>query len=237
MSFISTRIFQEGVYTKQITFALGASIAMIFSTIVGFYAASNFNSNSAEITLIFIISYMFKDRIKELSRNFLWGKVKHHFSDHKIAIFYNEIKLGWCRESFFFMKKNQISDEIVQLRNRDRLTEIDSEWVGEQIIMYKKQVNLLHKNLKNLHQEYQIESIHDVIRLNIFKYLKNISHINKTVYSLHNNIVAENLGAYVYYVDIIIKHKVGETIRYNCFRATINRDGIKKITRIYNQAT
>jgi hypothetical protein len=232
MFFLDARVQPEGNYLKQVVFAIGAAIAMIFSTGVAFFATIKYAAISIEIFIVFIISYMFKDRIKELIRDYMWDKIKLHLFDHKIKISYDQHNLGWSRESVTFLTEDRVPADIMNNRNRDHLTELDSRRLGEQVILYKKQIQLYHKGLDQLHIDYRIDNVHDIIRFNIYKFLTRMSDPKKMVYVLQPDQVSKTEGKKVYYIDLALKHRVGNDVQIHIFRITLNRYGIKRIEKI-----
>ena len=87
--FLNTRIKQEGELLEQVVFALAAGVAMIFAASAVFFAQSAYASVSLPLFIVLVVSYMFKDRIKDLTRGYLGSKLRHLLFDHKMNIYYS----------------------------------------------------------------------------------------------------------------------------------------------------
>jgi hypothetical protein len=85
------------------------------------------------ITLV--VSYIFKDRIKEIVRDYLSSKLLRFFYDQKVRICTCSRKhqIGSSRESFSFVGDDKLDDEIMTLRNRDPISRIGEYTAGEKI--------------------------------------------------------------------------------------------------------
>ena len=128
----------EGQLIQQLLISLAAGFAMLFATGIAFWGHYVFGNYSAPIFIILVISYMFKDRIKEISRIFLTSKILNRLYDHKIKIFIDTKKIGLLRESFHFLKRKNISQAVLKIRNIGRSKEFDNKFSKENIIHYGK---------------------------------------------------------------------------------------------------
>ncbi|MGM0597453.1 MAG: hypothetical protein ACQES9_10485 [Myxococcota bacterium] len=233
--FLNTKIKQEGELLEQILFALAAGLAMIFAILTTFYAKYHYSEFSMPVIMILIISYMFKDRIKEAGRAYFGAKLRNRLYDHKMNIYHNNReKLGWRKESFTFLKEAKLPADIEKLRQREHLTEIENGWVGENIMLYKKEIQLYKKKLNKIYRKYNIESINDILRFNVMSYLKKMDDPKKIIHVLdtQNNTFERIYGKRVYFLNMIIKYTYNNEVEYKRYRITLNRDGIKRIDNI-----
>ncbi len=231
--FLNTRIKQEGEILEQLVFALAAGIAMIFAVGATFFAQSVYASVSLPVFIVLVVSYMFKDRIKELTRGYLGHKLRYVLFDHKMNIYSSpKEKLGWCKESVTFIKERKIPQQIMKLRNRDHITEIENGWLGEKTILYRKRITLFRKNLEHVYRDYQVESINDIMRLNIVKFLSKMDNPKKPVYVFDGENYQKTYGKRVYHVNMIMKYSMKNTVRYKRFRMVLSRNGIKRIEEV-----
>ena len=232
--FLNTRFKQEGELLEQIILALSAGIAMMFAVTATFFAQSVYLDVSLPLFVALVISYMFKDRIKDLTRGYLGNKLHNFLFDHKMHIYANpKEKLGWCKESVTFIKERKIPQQIMKLRNRDHITEIENDWIGEKTILYRKQIKLFHKKLEHVYHDYQVESINDIMRLNIAKFLSKMDNPKKPIYILDGDNYRKTHGKRVYHINMIMKYSIkNATIRYKRFRLVLSRSGIKRIEEV-----
>ena len=231
--FLNTRIKQEGSFWEQIVFAIAAGVAMMFAVLATFSAQVIYPKVSMPLFIILVVSYMFKDRIKELMRGYLGSKLRNILFDHKMSIFYSpKEKLGWCKESFSFVKDSKIPNKIMRLRNRDHMTEIENGWLGEKSILYRKRTKLIRGKLERIYKDYRVESINDIIRLNVMKFLTKMDNPQKALYVSEGDSYQKIYGKRVYHVNMIMKYSMGNLIRYKRFRIVLSQDGIKRIEEV-----
>ena len=173
---------------------------------------------------------MIKDRIKELSRMFFSMKIKKLFFDHKTKI-YNDNKkiIGISKESFDFVKEAKINPEIVKLRDRDHLTEIEDGWVKEKIILFRKQIKIYSEQFNSMYHDYNFEGIIDITRFNIEKFIKKMDDPQKQIYLTEDDDFYKTTGDVVYHINAVIQYTINNDILYKRFRIVLNRNGIKRI--------
>lgn len=231
--FLTTQVRPEGEFVKQFVFALAAGIAMIFATATSFLAQSTYTNLSLPLFIAMVISYMFKDRIKELMRWYWGNKLRHLLFDHKRNIYARpKEKIGWCKESFAFTTSRKIPHPILKLRNRDHLTEIEDNWVDEQIIVYRKRIRLFREKLDHLYRDYSVESINDIMRLNVLRFLEKMDDPKKPLYVTDGQTYRKIYGDRVYHITMIMKYSTDTMTLYKRFRIVLSRDGIKRIEEV-----
>ncbi len=59
---------RDGLLAEQFYYSIAAGIAMVFATVVSFFATLRFGNFTTDLFLILVFSYMFKDRIKDMMR-------------------------------------------------------------------------------------------------------------------------------------------------------------------------
>jgi hypothetical protein len=228
--FLNTLIKGEGEFLEQLVFAVAAGLAMIFATGVVFFSQFTYGNFSLPLFIALVVSYMFKDRIKEWTRLYLGNKLHNVLFDYKMNIYSGlKDKIGWCKESFTFIQEHKIPPEILKLRNRDHITEIENDWIGEKTILYKKQIKIFRSKLKRAYRDLQVESINDIMRLNVRKFLNKMDNPKKQLYVYDGQEYRKIYGKRVYHLNMIMKYSLGDTSLYKRFRIVLSRNGIKRI--------
>ena len=231
--FLNTRIKEEGEFLEQLVFALAAGVAMLFATAIAFFSQNKFGSLSLPLLMALVISYIFKDRIKELTRLYLWNKIHHVLFDHKMNIYSDpKNKIGWCKESFTFIKERKIPKKIMQLRDRDHITEIENGWVGEKTILYRKRIKIFRKKFQQMYHDLHVESINDIMRLNVLKFLSKMDNPKKGVYVCDGESYRKISGKRVYHLNMIMKYSTKDKSLWKRFRIVLSRSGIKRIEEV-----
>ncbi len=231
--FLNTRTEREGAVVEQVIFSVAAGLSMMFATGIAFWSSTRFGNISTIVFVALVVSYMFKDRIKELLRSYFMGKVKRFLYDHKTSIYSDPTnKIGFCRESFDFVKEHKVPDVIMKIRDRDHITGIDNGWFGEKIILYRKQIEIFSENFKNLHHSYTIDGINDIMRFNVTRFLVKMDDPKKSLYVPDGDGYRENFGERVYHINMIIRYSTNQDAFCERYRIVLNRDGIKRIEQV-----
>ena len=98
--YLKTTTEKEGVLLEQILFGIAAGCSMVFATAVAFYSQQKYGSISTTVFIVLIISYIFKDRIKELLRIYFAQKIHSYLFDHKTNLFIAEKENITLRQSY-----------------------------------------------------------------------------------------------------------------------------------------
>lgn len=231
--YLKTTKEKEGIIIEQLLFGVAAGLSMLFATAVAFYSQLKYGSISSTVFIILIISYMFKDRIKELLRAYFSKKMQYFLFDHTVNLFTAEKeKIGWLKESFYFTKEENVDKEIMRIRNRDHITEIENGWMGEKIAVYIEKVNLSSKKLIDLYKDYTVEGVNNVMRFDVLKFLSKMDDPEKSLFVLNENGPKEITGKRVYHLNLVIKYHSKSSTTYKRFRIVLNRDGIRRIEEV-----
>ncbi|RLD80366.1 MAG: hypothetical protein DRJ07_10535 [Bacteroidetes bacterium] len=231
--FLNTRQKKEGKLAEQIIYGLAAGLAMIFATGIAFYTQQEYGNFTMPFFFALVIGYMFKDRIKEISRVYFSGKYRRGHFDHKTQISSGKKhNIGYCKESFSYIDEEKISARIMKRRNRSHLTEIENNWIGEKVILYRKQIKLYGKKIKTVYKDYTINGINDIARINISRFLEKMTNPEIPMYFIDNEKYKKLYGNKVYHLNLILNFKTHDKEFFRRYRIVLNRDGIKRIQKI-----
>ncbi|MCP4153660.1 MAG: hypothetical protein GY757_38380 [bacterium] len=228
--FLDTEREPEGKFLEQFFMGLAAGLAMVFATLVAFYAQSQYGNFTLPVFALLVVSYIFKDRIKELSRIYFVNKVKKFRFDHKTDIFSDERKkIGTYKDAVNFVDESDLPQEVKKIRKKDHIADIDNSWRGEKIIFYRKQVTLFAKRLKKVYKEFDIDGVNDIMRFNVSRFLSKMDNPSRKVFTLNEGEIKELPGSRVYRINLIIKVTRDKKITCTRYRIILTRDGIKRI--------
>lgn len=228
--FLDVRTENDGRFMEQLIFGVAAGLSMIFATLIAFLTQKSFGNFSFPLFVALVISYIFKDRIKEISRIYLGGKIGKIFYNYKTYIYSrNREEIGWCKELFSFQNESKVPKEILKLRNKDHITEIENSWMGEQVLLYKKSIRIYTNGFKNICKIGNVDGINDIIRFNVQKFLTKMDNPTKPIYALYKNTYKKIYAKRVYHLNLIIKYSIEDYTIFKRFRIILNRKGIKSI--------
>ncbi|WP_010250081.1 hypothetical protein [Myroides injenensis] len=225
----------DGVLVQQIYYSLAAGLSMIFATIIAFSFQQRYGNFTMPLFVALVISYMLKDRIKELMRFYFAGKIGGKYFDHKTDISIKDQKIGWIKESIDFITDDKVPDEVLTMRNRSALLEVENKIHNEKIILYRKKVRL--ENTKAMKEStYSFEGINDILRFNLTRITQRMDNPLVPAYVLSENTLdgkpIEIFVDKVYYLNFILQIKYKNNLEYKRFRLVCQRSGIQKIEEL-----
>ncbi len=217
---------EDGYAISQVFFSIAAGIAMIFATVIAFAIAGRYGSASVPLFFALVISYMLKDRIKELMRYYFAGKIHKHFYDFKAKIHIGTKRIGSIREGMLFVKDKHLPKNILAMRNRSGLLEMENAINDEKIIAYRTRVKLHNRSFEQLHS-YQKAGIHDIFRLHLHRFTHKMDNPEVSLNTLDKNNQIVSLKAQRRYaIHVIMRLQYNKEIHYKHLVLVMTRKGI-----------
>lgn len=236
---------KNGVLVEQLYYSIAAGLAMLFATVVSFAFQKTYGSLTLPLFIALIISYMLKDRIKELMRYYFAHRIGTKYFDNKASIFVKDEKIGFLKEGVDFIPPEKLPEKVKEVRYNKRLLSVENRLSDDKTILYRKLVHINREKLESL-TPYETAGINDIIRLNVNSFLRKMDNAAVTMESLtETGEVLQIPCDKVYYINIILQTNWDETGRgslvvknkhlksdYQRFRVALTRNGIDSIEEI-----
>lgn len=230
--FINAKKKRDGVLVEQVYLSIAAGISMVFATGIAFSFQQTYGNLTMPFFVALVVSYMLKDRIKELTRFYLAQKISTKYYDNKTTISIKEKEIGVTKEGFDFILDANIPKEILRVRNRIPLIEADNRYSNEKIILFRKSVTINRKMLDKS-SNYNIDGIVEIVRLNLLSFMRKTDNPEVPLFVLdEEHHVEKILGIKNYYLNIILQYKHDEDESFKRYRIGFNRDGINSIVEM-----
>lgn len=224
--FLVARKKQDAVITQQIYYSLAAGVSMIFATAIAFSFQRKYGNFTMPLFVALVVSYMLKDRIKDLMRFYFVNKQKTRYYDNKTTISIGNTTLGWSRESFDFISEEKIPKEVLDIRNRTPLLEAENKYNNEHIILYRKMVQL-KKSVLDDSETYTTTGVNEIIRFNLSHLVQKMDDPKSTYNTVEENGHIEQIQAdKIYYINYILHLEHNNQNEYKRYRIVCTRDGI-----------
>lgn len=231
--YLETRVEKGGKYLEQAVYSIAAGIAMVFATMVAFIGQSRYGGLSLPFFIALVISYMFKDRMKELLRLYLSVTMHKWLYDRQRNIYHSfDQKIGTCKESFNITTDSAVPGKIVEYRSRDSMTDINNSMTGENVIMYRKYIRLSSKKFKRIKHRHSTNDVIDIMRFNVQHFLRSMDNPEKKIFIPDTTGYCKAFGMRVYHINMITHFIVDKTEYIRRFRIILNRDGIRRIEEV-----
>lgn len=232
--FLYTKKTKDGALAEQFYYSIAAATSMIFATVISFSAQLHYGNFTVPLFFALVISYAFKDRIKDFMRYYFSTQLGKKYFDTKRELEIQNKKIGWTKEAFDFAPESKVPAEIMNIRQRTPLVEAENRIYNEQIILYKKLVNLSSSSIEK-YKGYRFAGINDVTRFNLTHFIQKMDNEFVPIY------IPDEQDGYmrltsekVYALHLILRCQADKNLYFRKFRLLFNRGGIKEITEIYD---
>lgn len=237
--FLNTDVRPDGEYLEQLILSFAAGLAMIFATAVAFYFQYEYGNFTLPFFIALVIGYMFKDRIKEISRIVFAKRLENYLFDRRITIRTRagQHRLGILREKVRFISEDEVPLSVMRARNRDQITDISNEGRGENIICYTKEIELQIKNQEKVLPGFpEITGINDILRFDIRHFLNKMAEPVQERFVIRDGELVSLMCHKVYHVNLISRYKTvqpGINKENRHLRLILDQDGIRRIEEVH----
>ena len=223
---------RDGFVLEQALFSVAAGLAMLFATVVAWAFQRHFGNLTWPLFIALIISYMMKDRIKELMRYYFAHRISDKHFDNKAKIGLRSQVIGKLQEGMDFIRHGNVPQDVRELRNRSHIFEAESGFIDESVILYRKRVQLDLAKMQSC-SNYKLEGINDIIRLQVRPFLRKMDNpeVNVSKIDGEGKVISVPCSK-DYFVNIILQYKYGDKTECRRYRLDLNRDGIQSMTEV-----
>ena len=159
---------------EQILYSLAAGAAMVVATLSSFFFQQRYGNFTLPFLIALVISYMFKDRLKEWLRFFFARRVSNKVFDTRTDFRIKGRYIGWSKDSVDFIDSEKIIPEVMELRSRNPLfAEVSGK--DEKVLLFRKKVQLWPSELAKA-SPYPLRGINDILRYNITEYTRKMDN-------------------------------------------------------------
>lgn len=222
----------DGLLMREVYYSIAAGVAMIFATVISFIATQRFGNFTSTLFVVLVISYMFKDRIKEMIRIYFSSKLDKKYFDWKWDVSLRGRKIGQIREAFDFISQEKVPEKIINLRKKTPLVKAENKVYDEKVILYRKRLVLSKDDLEQ-YKEYHLSGINDIIRFNLTSFTKKMDNSTTPIHLLDEEAGFKTIiGNRVYALYFIIECQSENETYYKSYRLLFNRNGISDVREI-----
>ena len=211
---------------QEIFFAIAAGIAMAFATLVAFWAQARYQGLTLRLLVIFVVAYMFKDRLKEGTRALFARFLERHFYD-RVVLIEDPMggTLGRCREKIEYLPPARIPPDVRAARAAvtDPSTRLVESELTEIVTHYKKEIIL----------EEEPGALTDILRFHIGRLTRDMDEPYQRIDWLDRETfqLAPLKAAKVYHLDLVLRFTMhgGAQPITSVERLVLDRKGIKRL--------
>jgi len=159
---------------EQILYSLAAGAAMVVATLSSFFFQQRYGNFTLPFLIALVISYMFKDRLKDWLRLGFAKRVSNKVFDTRTDFRIKGRHIGWSKDSFDFIDGDKVIPEVMEVRDRNPLfAEVSGK--DEKVLLFRKKVQLWPAKLAKA-SPFPLKGINDIIRYNITEYTRKMDN-------------------------------------------------------------
>lgn len=230
--FLAIQRKADGTFMRRIYYDIAAGVAMIFATAVSFFATLRYGSFTWSLFIALVISYIFKDRIKEIMRFYFSSNMSKKYFDTKLNLSIRQKEIGVVKEAFDFTSFNKVPGNVLSLRRKMTFVPAEKYNFGEEVYLYRKHVSLSHKELQR-YKEYKLTGINDITRFNFSSYVLKMDNPVVPLQLLNDENIYRIIDVNkVYPFYFVMSCTSMNSSIEKAFRILINRTGIVDIEEL-----
>ena len=223
---------KDGVAVEQIYYSIAAGVAMIFATAVAWHTQVKYGNITWPLFIVLVVSYMLKDRIKDLLRYYFAHKLGDKYFDKKATITIGKNKVGVIKEGFDFISESKVPGEVIRLREKSSFVEGESHIFEEKILLYRKHVTIDDEAMA-ANGDYPMRGINEVMRLHLTRLTQKMDNPSVPIDFVDQDgqIQSSNVKK-IYHVNVVFQLQHDGEVEYHHFRITMTRNGVLSIEEI-----
>ena len=230
--YINLRKRKDGAAVEQLLYSIAAGVAMIFATGVAWFTQVRYGNITWPLFVVLVVSYMLKDRIKELMRYYFAHKLGDKYFDKKADISIGKTNVGVLKEGFDFISWNRTPQIVKDMREKASSIADETRIFEEKILLYRKNITIDNKALQS-NAAYPMRGINEIMRLHLTRFTQKMDDPTVPIdtFDQNGNVITIQVQK-SYYLNLVFQLQHDGQVKYHHFRITMTRDGVLHIVEI-----
>ena len=229
--YLATRVSKGGYLLEQLMFMFTAGLAMAFALMVNFSTRNFSDKYSLPLVLLMIISYMFKDRIKDWMRFWFHNKAGKAFFDRRAHLEMGDVSIGVSSQGVEYKLSTEIPDCIRQLR-RDTNADKVNDFLKEDILVYRHGLRLNYKRISRL-SHHPLLGVAEILRVNLSPLMRWMDNPTINVHSTDaDGRIRQFPAQRTYCLDIVAQSSFLKQEEYTLYRVELNKTSILDVHEV-----
>ncbi|WP_319477998.1 hypothetical protein [Marispirochaeta aestuarii] len=215
---------------------VAAAAAMTFAIVATFFAERLFASYSIPWAMIIVVSYMLKDRIKEILRGILLRIMPRFISDRteKLVDQILQKNVGKTKSMVRLVQLKETPHSVQAVRNAGA-NPFQTILPPENIIHFRKDITI--KSGKLMKEHSRIEAVTEIIRVKMDRFLEEMDDAKKLLRTWKDGRLSAVKGKRVYHINLVLRLVSSEEDeeQVSRYRLVVNRQGIQRIEEVVSR--
>lgn len=230
--YINLRKRKDGVAVEQLMYSIAAGVAMIFATGVAWFTQVKYGNITWPLFVVLVVSYMLKDRIKELMRYYFAHKLGDKYFDKKADISIGKTRVGVLKEGFDFISWDRTPQTVKEMRENASSIADETRVFEEKILLYRKNITIDDLALQS-NADYPMRGINEIMRLHLTRFSHKMDNpiVPIDTFDENGNVITIQVQK-SYYINIVFQLQHNCKVDYHHFRITMTRDGVLHVVEL-----
>ena len=223
--FLSSNKRKNTFIVEQILYSLAAGAAMVVATLSSFFFQQRYGNFTLPFLIALVVSYMFKDRLKEWLRLVFAKRVSGNVFDTRTDFHIKGRHIGWSKDSMDFIDGDKVLPDVMRLR--DRLPLFDEvSGNDEKVILFRKKVQLWPSELAKA-SPFPMKGINDILRYNITEFTRKMDNPSFPLSGTWEDGGYKPIeGKKVYRITFVMQFVFEDTTEFKRVEVKCDRNGI-----------
>ena len=195
------------------------------------------------VIVLGVVAYVFKDRIKELTKEYFNERMKRYLPDYHGKLTYERIgldgrparaRIGIAREFMRYLQRGALPADVRYVRDIEKRSELDPER-NETTLHYAKRL------VFPLGDKPDTWHVKNILRFDISDFLDKLDNPKKPLTYYDPQAGVNHVDApKVYHINVVVRHAVATFgpgapvphVEYERFRVVLNKKGIRRIETV-----
>lgn len=220
---------RDGFAVEQVYYSVAAGLAMIFATAVAWFAQLKYGNITGPLFIVLVVSYMLKDRIKDLMRYYFAHRLGNKYFDNKAEVRIHDHKVGVIKEGVDFISDAKTPHEVMEIRGRSSLVEAENRIFEEKVLLYRKRVIINGQQLRSA-SVYPVKGINEILRFHMHRFTQKMDNPEVPVDTVDRDGVLTSVKVQkIYYINVVMQLLSDGETSLRRFRIVMTRNGILAI--------
>lgn len=226
--YLDSRKRNNTFVARQAAFMVAAGLSMVFATLVSFSFQQTYGNFTRPLFVALVVSYMMKDRIKDLLRYWFANRLGSRFYDYRTKLDRRGRYIGLGKEGFDYVACGRLPHGVRLLRRA--LAGGDGDEPPETVLLYRRRMVLLGRRLRS-GGCYGFPGVNEVLRFGMGSLLRRMDDRRERVAACLGQgrfrMVAAERG---YELVVVVQVRHQGRVFYKRYRVALGRRGLKRIS-------
>ncbi len=233
--FLNVETRKAGVLIENMLMGFAAAVAMIFVTAISFiWAGLLLEPFSMSFFIVWVIAYIFKDRIKAVMQGYFLKHRSRYSYDFRQKI-RNALgdDIGICSEGFHYCSESDLDPHIVKLRDRRTLGRLENASQKDNVMVFRKRIELSGVRNRDIYEKFNINGVVDILRISTRHWTYKMDNPHRTIFISDGQNIETIRANRDYHVNMVLRYgSRGGEDKFERYRLILCRDGIRKLEKI-----